>query len=201
MAAFQASAVSRRYAASAGSCEIREIRGAEQRGDLDGQRERRVARLLLPAILLRDRPVAREESRRAAHHRPEERELGRVERTLSVREVHQQDREPGFVHLDAVPVRRAIEPHVLRPVPVGFLRDREVAKHPLDVVARTGGEQAARALDEITRPHEVIAAEVAVALGEAPRDREAGDDAAGESLRLVRTQDGGGHAVQVAHLA
>ena len=44
------------------------------------------------------------------------------------------------------------------------------------------GQSAAGDLDEVARPDEVIAAEILVALGEAPRNRQAGDVAARETI-------------------
>ena len=72
--------------------------------------------------------------------------------------------------------------------PSGFLRDLQVPQHASDVLVRADGDEAAGGLDEIARPHQVIAAQVVVALGEAPRDRQAGDDAAFHALRFVRPQ-------------
>ena len=89
------------------------------------------------------------------------------------------------------PVRRAVEPHVLAPVAVRVLRHLQEMKHAPGVVKRAGRNEAAGRLDEVARPHEVIAAEVVVALLESPRDREAGDQAAAEVFRLVHSENGG----------
>ena len=130
MLAFQASAVSRRYV---GGRRVRrrvgQIGGDQQRGDLGGDGERRIARLLLPAILRAHGTVAREKRGRAPHHRPERVALAGVDHAFASGEIDQQNRQGRFVHLDAVPVRRAVEPHVLRPVAVRLLRDLQVSQH------------------------------------------------------------------------
>src|SRR5206468_12481963 len=97
-----------------------------------------------------------------------------------MREIHEEDRKPGLIHLDTVPVRRANAPHVLRPVPVGFLRDPEVGEHPVHGIASTGREQSARTLNEVAGPDEMITAEIAVDLGETPRTRKDGEDPYGK---------------------
>ena len=81
---------------------------------------------------------------------------------------------------------------------VGFLGDGQVAQHPQAFLPGARGQQAAGALHEIPGPDQVVAAQVPVALGEAPGDGEAGDDPAGNVRGLVGAQDGGGGAVQVA---
>ncbi len=70
----------------------------------------------------------------------------------------------------------AVEEHVLRPVAVGLLRDAEVEQDAPRVLVLPDGEQAADRLDHVARPDEVIA-QVAVAVANAPRDGQAGDDA------------------------
>ena len=71
---------------------------------------------------------------------------------------------------------------------VGLLRRLEPAQDAARIVERAGRHQRARGLDQIARPDEVIAAEILVAARETPRDRQAGDDAARERLRLVGAQ-------------
>ena len=94
--------------------------------------------------------------------------------------VGEQDREGAFVHLDAVPVGGAVEPGVLRPVAVGLLDGAQIGEDRQRVVGGAGGEEAARGLDQVARPDQMVAAEVVVALAEAPGDRQAGDRRARE---------------------
>ena len=125
-----------------------------------------------------------------ADHRPVGGELARPERAASIREIHQQNRQRRLVHLDAVPIRRAVEPHVLAPVAVGLLSHHQVAPHPPGVAVRADCEESARGFHEVARPHHVIAAEIVVSLVEPPRNRQAGDDPAAKRLRLVDAEHG-----------
>jgi len=43
----------------------------------------------------------------------------------------------------------AIQPHVLRPVSVGFLRSFEIMQHAKRIVVRSGGQQSASVLDQV----------------------------------------------------
>jgi hypothetical protein len=49
---------------------------------------------------------------------------------------------------------------------------------PPRLALRSGGKLAASDFDEVTRPDEVIAAEILITFDEAPRHRQAGDVAA-----------------------
>ena len=117
---------------------------------------------------------------------------------LASGEIHQENGESRFVHLNAVPVRRAVEPHVLRPMAVRFLRHLQVSQHAPDLLVRTHRDEATGGLDEVARPHQVVAAQVVVGLGEAPRDRQAGDDAAFHAFGFVRAQHRGAGVIQRA---
>ena len=114
MQAFHASAVSRRYAAAVRvpRC-VGQLGGDEQRRDFGRERKRRVAGLFFPAILRTDGTVPREECGGAADHRPECVSLASVDHVVASREIDQQNGKSRFIHLDAVPVRRTVEPHVL----------------------------------------------------------------------------------------
>jgi hypothetical protein len=59
------------------------------------------------------------------------------------------------------------------------------------------GQQSASTLDQIARPNKVIAAEILVALVEAPGNGEAGDDAAEEVLGFVRAHHRHAGPVQI----
>ncbi len=167
----------------------------QQRRNFGGQRERRIARVFFPAILLGDRTVAQNKADGVAHHRPPALELAQSFGRFAAQQIEQQDGERGFVHLDAAPVGTSVEPEILRPVAGGFLRGFEVAQHADRIGHRSGGQQSAGGFDQVARPDQVVAAEIFVALVESPRNREAGDDAAEKIFRLVGAQHGGGCAI------
>ena len=109
-------------------------------------------------------------------------------------------------------------PHVLRPVAVGLLGDLQIVAAPRRASARApAASSAARRFDQVARPHQVVAAQVVVALGEPPRDGEAGHIAPANTLaswpcitlccpkrsRLARARvpSGAGAACQHSHPA
>src|SRR5438105_4040791 len=134
---------------------------------------------------------------RLPYHGPETGELRLRYRALAPGEIDEQDRQRAFVHLDAVPESGAVEPAILRPVAGGFLDRPQIVKDLARFALRSGGNHAARGLDEVARPDEMVAAQVLVAFGEAPGDRQAGDVAAGERPRLVRAQHRGADTVGI----
>jgi len=83
---------------------------------------------------------------------------------------------PGQRHCTPGP---AVESGILYPMPVGLPDGHEVSKDPFSGIGRTGGEQAACDLNQIARPHQVVATQIVVALGRAPRIRQTCDDCAG----------------------
>src|SRR5882757_4206745 len=91
-------------------------------------------------------------------------------RSFASQQVKQQDWERSFIHLDAAPVGAPIQPEILRPVARGLLRRLQVAQHSDRIGLGTRGQQRARRLDQVTRPHQVIAAQIFVALIESPRN-------------------------------
>ena len=178
----------------------------------DHRRERRVgvAAGLLPALLRRGRPAGHERVGGLAHAGP-----GGV---VGARELPgQDDRERGLVELHVALVGRAVHVRVLRERPVGLLLVREQPRHgPLRRGAIARRQQRRDLLVLVTRPHEVVAAAALVGVdGEAPGERERGDEGAAVGLVLVRL-DGhqrdvvlrqqpaaergrrGGHAVEIA---
>src|ERR1017187_2655137 len=74
---------------------FRHIGGGQQGRNFGSQRERRVARILLPTVLLRDRAVVDYVGGGAAHHRPETRQRRCVKSILAPQQVDQQNRERG----------------------------------------------------------------------------------------------------------
>jgi hypothetical protein len=81
---------------------------------------------------------------------------------------------------------------------VSFLRDLQIPQDAPGVLMRTDRDEAARGLDEVAGPHQVIATQVVVGLREAPRDRQTGNDPALDALRFVRAQHRGTGVVQGA---
>src|SRR6185436_5103283 len=102
----------------------------------------------------------------------------------------QQDRKGAFIHLDAVPVGRSIEPGILRPMAISLLDRAEIPQYLQCVGGSTGGQKAACRLDQVTRPHQMIAAEVLVAFTETPWDRQACDGRSRKAERAVCGQNG-----------
>ncbi len=80
---------------------------------------------------------------------------------------------------------------------IRLLRGAQVIQHAHRFVERAGSEQAAGGFHEVARPYQVVAAEVVVPLAGAPRDGQAGDEAAGEAWGFVGAQHGGADAVAV----
>src|SRR5208337_5213833 len=89
------------------------------------------------------------------------------------------------------------EPEILRPASGRFLRGFEIAQDARRVRNRSGSQQRSGGFDQIARPDQMVSAEVLVALAEAPRNREAGDDAAEKVFRFVRAQDCGRGAIKI----
>ena len=168
--------------------EFRDVGRGQQRGNFRSQRERRIARVFFPAILLRDRTVAQNKADGVAHHRPPAIEFAQRLRGFAAQQIEQQNGERGFVHLDSAPVRTSVEPEILRPVAGGFLCGFEVAQHADRVGDGAGGQQCSGGFHQIARPDQMVAAQIFVAFVESPGNREAGDDAAEKILRLVRAQ-------------
>ena len=121
-----------------------------------------------------------------------------ADHTLAIREIDEQDGERRLVHLNAVPVRRAVEPHVLRPVPVGLLSHLEIAQDAPDVFVRANRDEAPGRFHEVSWPHEVITAQIVVGFGEPPGDREARDDPAFDTLGFVRSHECGTDLIEPA---
>jgi hypothetical protein len=93
--------------------------------------------------------------------------------------------------------RAPVQPHVLRPVSIGFLGGLEIMQHAEGVVFSARRQQSAGTLDQIARPDQVVTAEIFVALVEAPGNGKAGDDSAEEVLGFVRAQNRHAGPIQV----
>ena len=85
-------------------------------------------------------------------HGPEPRELGLGDCAFAPCEIDEQDRKGALVHLDATPIRSAIEPTILRPMAVRFLNGLQVANDIARRVLGTDRKKPTRNLHEIARP-------------------------------------------------
>ena len=137
---------------------LRHVGGDQQGRDFSRHGEGRIAAIFFPAVLLRDGPIDGNERRSLANHRPPAGVVAEAARRFAAQEIDKQDGKGGFIHLQAVPVRAAIEPHVLRPMTISFLRGFEVMKNAQSVVRRSSGQQAASILDQVAWPDKVVAA-------------------------------------------
>ena len=81
-----------------------DLRRGEQRRNGHSERERRIASVLLPTILLGSRPGAQDEASRALDHWPELWEVRRPKRALASGHVQEQHRERALVKLHAAPI-------------------------------------------------------------------------------------------------
>ena len=164
----------------------REVGGADQPGDLRGDRARRPAVLVLPAVHVGpraglDEPVGRRLD-----------VLGVGLRVVAMQLPREDEREGDLVLLGAVPVRRAVDEGVLPDRAVGtLLLVEHEAQRALGGAAVAGRHHPGDDLVEVARPHRVVDAR----LGELepgpprPRHRRGGDEGAAVGLVLVGGQD------------
>ena len=103
------------------SAGFHDIGRREKPGDLDREREGRIARVLLPAVLARYRSVAKQIPRCSCDHGEEPVLLGCAQMAAPSQHVGEQDRKGAFIHLHAAPVGLAVEPSVLRPMAIRLL--------------------------------------------------------------------------------
>ena len=173
---------------------MRDVGGADERGDDDGERGGRVAGVFFPALLLRDGSVADEEAGGAGDERDNVKAAEGVDLPETPRK---DDGERDLIELNAGPVGRAVDPEVLREAAVWVLRAGQVDERAESRFRAAAGEQSGRGLDHVARPDEMIAAEVVVGLGGAPGDGCGGDEGAGVDLVFMREDD----VVRDAHKA
>ena len=72
----------------------------------------------------------------------------------------QNDRKRHFVQLNPRPVRRTVDPEVLRKAPIRPLRTRQIHQRPHRRIRPPARQQRRRRLHHIARPHQVIPAQV-----------------------------------------
>ncbi len=124
---------------------FRHVSRNQQGSDFRGHGEGRIAAVFLPSILLRDRAVGRDKGCGFADHWPPARAILVRARRFTAQQVDQQNGKGSLIHLQAVPVRTPIEPHVLRPMSIGFLRCLEVMQHAQGILVS--------ARRRVNRPH------------------------------------------------
>ena len=113
-----------------------DVRSADERGDDHGERRGRVAGVLLPALLLRDRSVAHKERRGS---RDEGDDVEVAEAVELPEPPGEDDREGDLVELNAGPVGRSVDPEVLSKASVRMLRASEVNERAAGGVDASAG--------------------------------------------------------------
>ena len=111
------------------------------------------------------------------------------------------DGEGDLVELEAAPVGGAVDPEILGKAAVGLLRAGEIDEGAARGLTAAAGQQCGCGLHHVARPHQVIAAEIVVALGLAPGDGGRSDEGAGEGLVLVGEENVVAGAHQLAAVA
>src|SRR5450755_4242416 len=127
---------------------------------------------LLP---LGHRTVGNDEGSRFAYHRPPAFATSKVAWSFAPEQVDQQNWKGGLVHLQAVPIRTSIQPHVLRPVAIRLLGGFKVVQDAESIVRSSRREQSSGALNQVARSDQVIATEILISFIESPRDGKAGN--------------------------
>ena len=156
-----------------------ELRRHDERCDASGERRRRQATRVFPAVESRQRPLANDVLRRRTHHR---RVRIVVETACDPEPPSEQDRKRDLVELGRHPVRRAVESPVLIPASVASLLRLKVPKGAEGRVAVTRIEQRRCDPAQVSRPDKVIDV-VAIVVVLAPRRGGGSDESAG--VRLV----------------
>ena len=100
----------------------------------------------------------------------------------------QQHRHGHLVELQPRPIGGSINPAVLRKSAVRPLNRRQPDQSAQRRACLTGGEQCCGAVHEVSRPHQVITAQILVAFGFAPGDTHRGDHSALKNFVFVRQQ-------------
>src|SRR5205085_4576045 len=98
------------------------IRRGQQPCYFNRESKGRISGVLFPPVLLCDGTVTRNKTDGPPHHGPPAIQISQRLRCLSTKQIYEQNREGGFIHLQSIPIRTAVQPHILRPAPVTFLR-------------------------------------------------------------------------------
>src|SRR5438132_1822436 len=139
--------------------------GAREGGNQRGNRGRRVAGVFSPAVLSRDRSLHNQVRSGAHNHHPR---MEQTKRVLFMQMPRQQYRETNLVELPPRPIGPSIYPTVLWETSVRRLHGRQPDQRAQRGACLTGGEQRGRAVHEVARPHQMIAAQILIAFGFAP---------------------------------
>ena len=118
--------------------------------------------------------------------------------SLLVQAPGQQDRGGDFVELQAAPIGAAVNPAILREAAIGPLKRRQPDQGAQRRAGLAGGEQRGGALHQVSRPDQMIATQVVVALGLTPGDAHGGDERPLKDLVLMRQQHATAQPVHAA---
>src|SRR5205807_464671 len=157
------------------ACQLSDVCGGEQCGNLCGQRKGGISRVLLPSILLRYRTVTYEIAGGLADHGPPALHCFHLPGGVTPQQVEQQDRKSSLIHLDAMPIGLAIQPKVLCPVTFCFLCRLQIPEHAQCINDCPCGDKSAGDLDQVAWPHQVVPTQIVIPLIKTPGDGKAGD--------------------------
>ena len=90
-----------------------------------------------------------------------------------------------FIELQTGPERRAIDPAVLGEAAVWPLNDGQPNQGSCSAIRRAAREQRGCALDQVTGPHEMITADIIIALDFTPRNAHRCDEGPLKNLVLM----------------
>ena len=158
---------------------------ANQAADHRRQRRRRIAGVLFPPLLVGDRRMLHQESRRPFDKR---KYFHLTQRVGLPQPPRQNDGEGHLVQLLARPVRPPVHPEILSETSVRLLRAGQINQCAPRRFGTSAGQQRRRRLHHVPRPHQVIAAQVIVAVRLPPRNRSRSYKRAGKRLVFVRQQ-------------
>src|SRR5690348_7712590 len=111
------------------------------------------------------------------------------------------DGKRNLVQLNAPPIGGSINPEVLREASIRLLRARQVHQCPACSSRGAACQQRGHTVNHVARPHQVIAAEVVVALGLSPRNTRRGYDRANKSFVFMCEKQAMANAVEAAAVA
>ena len=148
------------------------------------ERRRRIAGVLFPALLVGNGRVLDQETRRAF----DERENVQLPSALAFHRRHARTMGNATSSSCSPPVGPAVYPEILGEAAIGLLRARQIDQSP---ASRFRAPHASRRRPSAPcpGPHQVIAAQVVVAVGIAPGNGCGGDKCAGEGFVFVRKQN------------
>src|SRR3954449_6772950 len=143
---------------------IQGVRSSQQRRYFNSDREGRIARIFFPSILLRHRPVTNDKTRSSLNHSCVTARVSRCNCTGTPQQIVEQNWKAGLIDLHALPIRSPIKPGFLRPMSVAVLCRLEIVENRFGAGFATRREQAARCLNGVARPNQMIPAEIFISL-------------------------------------